>query len=111
MQTFDFVHAQNAPHWIVEKPAHTVDSALALGDGGYVAYLADSRETVDPTSGQAISGNVSVHLPAGPYLASFYSPTTGQFSPAVPISGDDKPVVLPLGPFKHDIVLRVTRAH
>ncbi|HUE15824.1 MAG TPA: DUF4038 domain-containing protein, partial [Planctomycetaceae bacterium] len=111
MQTFDFVHAHCAPHWIVEKPAHVVDSALALADGGYVAYLADSRETVDPTSGQAISGNVSVHLPAGSYLASFYSPTTGHFSPAVPISGDDKRVVLPLGPFKHDIVLRVTRAH
>ncbi len=96
---------------IVEKPAHVVDAALALPGGGYVAYLADDREATDPTSGHTISGNLSVQLPAGPYLASFYSPTTGLFSPAIPISGDDKPVVLPLAPFEHDVVLQVMREH
>jgi hypothetical protein len=44
-------------------------------------------------------------------LASFYSPTTGLLSPAIPITGDDKPVEVPLAPFEHDVVLRVTRAH
>lgn len=111
MQTVDFVHAHSAPHWIVEKPPHVVESALALPGGDYVGYLADDRESTDPTSGQTISGNVSVRLPAGAYLASFYSPTTGLRSPAIPITGDDKPVEVPLAPFEHDVVLRVTRAH
>ena len=74
-----------------------------------MAYLADDREVTDPTSGRTISGEISVHLPPGRYLASFYSPTTGLSSPAVPISGDDKPVALRLAPFEHDLVVRVTR--
>jgi hypothetical protein len=111
MGTFDFIHARPAQDWVVEKPKHVVDVPLAISDGSYVCYFADDREVTDPTAGSTISGNVSVRLPAGQYQASFYSPTSGQFSPAVPISGDDKPVVVSLAPFVHDVVLRVTREH
>ena len=108
MQTIDFVHAHPRPHWIVEKPPHVVDSALALPGGEYVAYLADDREVDDPTAGQRISGRISVHLPAGRYLATFFRrqpASTRRHS----LGSRDKPVVLQLAPFEHDVVLRVTR--
>jgi hypothetical protein len=109
MGTFDFLHAHVAPDWVVAEPEHVVDVPLALSDGGFVCYFADDREVTDPASGQTISGSVSVHLPDGNYRASFYSPTSGQFSLGVPLSGGDKPVAISLAPFEHDIVLRLTR--
>jgi hypothetical protein len=109
MGTIDFVHARIAAKLLVQKPEHVVEATLSLPGGNFVAYLADSREVTDPTSGQPISGSLSLQLPDGPYLVSFYSPTTGLSSPPMPISGDAKPVVLPLAPFEHDIVLRVER--
>jgi hypothetical protein len=86
-----------------------IDSALALPGGEYVAYLADDREVTDPEAGHPISGELSIRLPEGRYLASFYSPTTGLFSPAMPVQGDPKEVTLRLPPIEQDIVLVVKR--
>lgn len=109
MRTVDFVHAQPAPNWIVDKPSHLVDSALQLPGDNYVAYIADDREVEDPASGQAISTQIRVQLAAGRYLASFYSPTTGLESPAIRLEATDQPVAIRLAPFSHDVALRVTR--
>jgi Family of unknown function (DUF6298)/Cellulase (glycosyl hydrolase family 5) len=111
MQTIDFVHARTVPDWIANKPAHVVDSTLAFPNGDYVAYLADDREVTDPAYGQAISGKLSLRLPAGHYQVSFYSPTSGLDSPAVLVDGDEKSVDLPLAPFEHDLVIRMKHVH
>ena len=109
MQTVDFVHAHTATNWIVDKPPHVLESALSLPGDNYVAYFADDREADDPGCGQPISGHVSVRLPNGHFSASLYSPTTGLSSPAIPVSGNDEPVVIPLAAFEQDVVLRVVR--
>jgi hypothetical protein len=56
-----------------------------------------------------ISGRVSVQLPVGRYLATFFSPTTGLESAAIRLEGGEKPVAILLSPFEQDVVLRVTR--
>jgi hypothetical protein len=109
MQTIDFVHAHPAPNWIVEKPAHVVESAIELPGDNFVAYLGDEREVDDPACGQPIAGRISVQLPAGHYRATFFSPTTGLDSPAIHLDSSGKPVGLRLAPFEHDLVVRVTR--
>ena len=74
----------------------------------YVVYLADSRELGDPAAGEAISGNVSLSLPPGVYNVRLYSPVTGEYSPAIEVTGGGKSSFA-LPPFKEDIVLRATR--
>ncbi len=109
IKTIDVVHAQIAADWILREPPHLIDSALALPGGEFVAYLADDREVTDPEAGHTISGDLSIRLPEGRYLASFYSPTTGLYSPAIPVQGDPKEVTLHLPPIEQDIVLVVKR--
>jgi hypothetical protein len=109
MQTIDFVHAKPAHDLIAQAPPHVVDAALALPDGGYVAYLADDREVSDPEFGRPISGSVAVRIPKGDYRARFYSPTSGAFSSATGLEGNERPVSLEIGPFTHDLVVEVTR--
>jgi len=109
VSTIDVVHARVAADWILRKPSHLIDSALALPGGEFVAYLADDREVTDPQAGHPISGELSIRLPEGRFLASFYSPTTGLYSPAIPVHGDAKDVTLHLPPIEQDIVLVVKR--
>jgi hypothetical protein len=108
MQTIDFVHAKPAHDLIGQAPLHVVDSALALPDGGYVAYLADDREVADPGYGRPISGTIAVHLPRGHYHARFYAPTSGSFSSPLTIQSGDQPVPIELSPFTHDVVVEIT---
>ena len=110
VQTFDFVHARLARGWIVEKPKHLVDTALALADGGYIAYLADDREVADPTAGRPISGKLVVHLPAGDYRVRFYSPVKGSVTGEIPVRGDAAPAAIELPRFEQDFVVLVSPA-
>jgi hypothetical protein len=108
MASFDFIHAKLAPDWIASYPQHLTASGLSVAGRDYVAYLADSREVVDPAAGEAIGGSVSLSLPAGSYDVRLYSPVTGEYSPAIEVAGGAKsPLVLPA--FKEDIVIRATR--
>jgi hypothetical protein len=108
MASFDFIHAKLAPDWIASYPQHLTASGLSVAGRDYVAYLADSREVVDPAAGEAIGGSVSLSLPAGSYDVRLYSPVTGEYSPAIEVTGGGKsPLVLPA--FKEDIVIRATR--
>ncbi len=110
VQTFDFVHARLANVWIADKPKHLVDTALALADGGYIAYLADDREVADPTAGQAISGNLTVRLPAGEYHVRFYSPVKGSVTGESQVRGEAAPVAIRLPRFEQDLVVQVSPA-
>jgi hypothetical protein len=108
MASVDFVHSKLAPGWITEKPDHLVASALSVGDRDFSAYLADGREVTDSSAGDPISGQVAFALPAGKFAVKLYSPETGQYSPGMIVEGG-KNVVLQVGPFREDIVIRATR--
>jgi len=93
----------------VQKPQHLVDTALALADGGYIAYLADDREVADPTAGQALQGKLLVRLRAGDYRARFYSPSAGEVASHVTVRGAEAPVQIDLPKFEQDLVVLVDR--
>ncbi len=109
VRTFDLVHARVALDWVVQKPQHLVDTALALADGGYIAYLADDREVADPTAGQALQGKLLVRLRAGDYRARFYSPSAGEVASHVTVRGAEAPVQIDLPKFEQDLVVLVDR--
>ena len=108
MSSFDYIHAKLAPDWIATYPQHLTLSSLSAGERDYVAYLADSREVGDPAAGEAIGGSVSLSLPPGSYDVRLYSPVTGQYSPAIEVTGGGKSALV-LPAFKEDIVIRATR--
>ncbi len=108
IHSFDFIHAQPAPDWIVAQPTHLVTAALAKPGEDYIAYLADARELTDPAAGQPISGDVSFRLPQGNYRVSLYSPTGGTYSPCLLAEGG-RVVTFELAPFTEDVVIRATR--
>ncbi|HEV3257336.1 MAG TPA: DUF4038 domain-containing protein [Gemmataceae bacterium] len=109
IHSFDFIHAKPLPGWVSATPAAVVTTTLAVEGKDYVAYLADAREVSDPAAGKPISGKVSLALPAGSFLVRLYSPTTGQYSPAVSAEGG-KTASIELLHFRHDLVIRATRS-
>jgi hypothetical protein len=108
MNSFDFIHAQPATDWVVEKPEHLAVSGLVSAGRDYAGYLADAREVTDPHAGEAISGPLVLALPDGRFSVSLYSPVTGEYSPATVLEGG-KPARLDLLPFREDIVVRAIR--
>ena len=108
MTTFDFVHSRPATDWITSYPEQLAASGLSTSGHDYVAYLADARELSNPGAGEAIAGNISLTLPPGNYDISLYSPTTGQYSPAVEMKGGENEMMA-LPRFTQDIVIRATR--
>jgi hypothetical protein len=108
IHSFDFIHARPDAGWIESKPGPLVAATLALPGSDYVAYLADGREVTDPSAGEPVSGPVSVALPQGKYLASLYSPVTGEYSLESRVQGGPG-TKIELPPFRDDIVLRIQR--
>ena len=91
-------------------PGTVFQSTLEATGKDYVAYLADARERSDADAGKPIGGSISVALPKGEYVARFYSPVAGEYSPGIFITAEgDKRVSMELPEFRHDVVLRVTR--
>jgi hypothetical protein len=109
IHSFDFPHARPLPGWVSGQPAPLVASVLVVEGKDYAAYLADAREVTDPAAGGPVEGKVTLLLPAGPYRVRFYSPTAGVYSPAIMLEGG-KGVSVELPPFRHDLVIRATRA-
>jgi len=108
IHSFDFIHAKPSHDWLIVHAGHVVSTALAKPAQDYIAYLADGRQVPDPNVGLPIEGHLTLHLPEGEYLVRFFSPKGGEYSPGVKIIGGDS-VNLEVGPFMHDIALRVTR--
>ena len=105
MSSYDFVHAKPDTSWITASSEHLLASGLSNSGHDYVAYLADRRELSDPHAGESISGRVSLELPPGDYDVSLYSPSSGEYSPAIRITGGAK-YAMKLPHFKQDIVIR-----
>jgi hypothetical protein len=105
MASFDIVHSQPATDWIAEYPTHLVVSGLSASGHDYIAYLADSRELNDPNAGEAIAGSISLTLPPGNYDVSLYSPTSGEYSPAIQVRGGAK-IAMDLPRFRQDLAIR-----
>jgi hypothetical protein len=108
IHSFDFIKAKPLPEWIESSPPALLSASLAAVGKDYVAYLADAREVTDPNAGRPIAGPISFTVPPGAYVASFYSPHSGCYSPGADVSGGQR-VTLEMEPFEDDIVLRVTR--
>jgi hypothetical protein len=79
-----------------------------VADREYVAYLADRREIDEPGCGELVSGSATVTLPGGRYRLAAFSPTSGAWSPAMPISGGGR-TSIELPEFRHDVVLVAKR--
>jgi hypothetical protein len=108
IHSFDVIHSRLLPDWIESMPEHLVGTTLAVPGKEYIAYLADAREVTDATAGQPISGPVSFQLPGGSFEVSLYSPTSGEYSPSVLLSGG-KRVSFVLAPFRQDVAIRAIR--
>ena len=105
MNSYDFIHAKPDTSWITAPSEHLQASGLSNSVHDYVAYLADRRELSDPHAGELISGSVSLELPPGEYDVALYSPTGGEYSPAIRVTGGAK-YAMKLPEFKQDIVIR-----
>ena len=108
IHSIDLVRARPMmPGWLRERPDHTLESVFAVAGEDYCIYLADDREREEPGCGEPIEGRLCMDLPAGAFEVCCFSPVDGVYSPRVPIGGGVRRLVVP--PFRHDIVVRVTR--
>jgi hypothetical protein len=108
MDSFDYIHSKLDSDWVIAYPKNLLASGLSASGRDYAAYLADARELTDLGAGEAISGEVSISLPAGTYDLLLYSPVTGEYSPAIRVHGGEQTRVT-LPSFTQDIVIRATR--
>lgn len=108
VQSVDIIHSRPLPDWVESLPDHVLAATLAVSDKEYIAYLADAREATDAAAGQPIGGRVFFNLPDGAFQVSLYSPTSGEYSPAVALKGGRR-ASLELLPFQEDMVIRATR--
>jgi hypothetical protein len=108
IHSLDLSRARVLPGWLTTQPQHTVESVLAVEGEQYRVYLADERELDEPGAGGPIGGEIAFDLPLGRWAASCYSPTTGAWSPAMPLEGGAARLGLP--EFTDDLALRIVRA-
>ncbi len=105
----DLRRARPMPEFLGGLPTQLVGGTLGVEGEAYLAYLADARELGEPGAGTPIRSQVTLALPAGSYVANCASPTTGRWSPGIPVSSRGGAVSVPLPPFAHDLALRVLR--
>jgi len=105
MASYDFIHAKPDTGWITISSEHLLASGLSNSGHDYIAYLADLRELSDSHAGEPIMGRVSLELPPGEYDVSLYSPSSGEYSPAIRVTGGAQ-YAMKLPEFKQDIVIR-----
>ncbi|MEJ7606600.1 MAG: hypothetical protein WKF37_10085 [Bryobacteraceae bacterium] len=105
---FDLVRAKPLEEWVSNIPANTVVSSFGVEGEDFAAYLADSREVTDASSGQPLQGKVALRLPAGAFNVRLYSPVTASYSKVRRLEGGGS-LDLEVPPFRHDVVIRATR--
>lgn len=109
IHSFDFIRARPLPDWLQHEMEPVVASTMAIEGEDYISYVADAREVIDGSLGNPIEGEVAFALPAGRYQLRLYSPTSGLYSPARSLDGGGR-VTVQLDPFRHDLVIRITRS-
>jgi hypothetical protein len=109
IQSMDLIQARPAPQIVRECPQHALPSVLAVEGDDYSIYLADCRELGEPGAGEAITGEVVCDFPEGDYEMACYAPTTGLYSPWIPLHGGPN-THLCVPQFTHDIVLRIQKS-
>lgn len=108
IHSIDLVRARPLGNWLRARPEHILESVFAVDNQDYCIYLADMRELNEPGQGEPIDGEIVLDLPAGEYGVASYSPVSGLYSPALPLTGGAG-IHLALPPFVHDILIRVRR--
>ncbi len=109
IHSVDLVRGRPLPiNWLLQQPEHTIASVLALEGEDYCIYLADDREREEADCGEPIEGVLEMVLPDGDFTVSTYAPSTGLYSPALPMRGGTSVLDLPV--FRHDVVIRIQRA-
>jgi Family of unknown function (DUF6298) len=103
----DLVTGQPGLDWLDDLPSHVLGVTFGVADREYVAYLADRREIDQTGYGELIAGSASITLPAGQFGLATFSPTSGAWSPWLPLPDGRSTVDLP--PFRHDLVLVARR--
>lgn len=106
--SIDLARARPRTDVVTELPPHALSAVMAVDAEDYCIYLADEREMDEPGCGEPIRGQITMLLPSGGYTISCYSPTTGLYSPAMPVEVTEG-VQLDLPEFRHDIVMRVRK--
>jgi len=108
VHSLDLARARPAPRLVQAQPEHTVEAVLAVPGEDYRIYLADERELDEPGAGDPLRGDLVLDLPEGGYRADCFSPETGLYSPAVPLTGGPG-ARLHLPEFRQDVAVRIVR--
>jgi len=103
----DIVSCRPLSDVIIDKPDHVTDCVLGKEGADYHIYLADNRELYEEGFGSTLSGSVTVNIPAGKYIVTFFAPEFGK-------SISRNSVILPknfieLPEFTHDLVVTVEK--
>jgi Family of unknown function (DUF6298) len=104
----DLAAARPGLSWVSGVPPIVVCVGYGVAGHEYVAYLADRREIDEPGCGESVSGSATVTLPDGRFRLAAFSPTSGTWSPAMPIFGGGR-TDIELPEFRHDVVLVAKR--
>lgn len=108
IHSVDLVRARPAPQVVRACLEQALPSVLAVAGEDYSIYLADCREAGEPGAGEPVRGEVVCDLPEGDYEVACYSPTTGLYSPWIPLrGGPNTRLTVPL--FSQDILLRIKK--
>jgi hypothetical protein len=99
----DLVHGQPRLDWLDDLPSTVLCVTFGVADREYVAYLADRRELDEAGYGEPVAGSAKINLPSGDFGLATFSPTSGAWSPWLPLPGGTATVELPR--FRHDLVL------
>ena len=104
----DLIRTRPLQDVVNECPAHCVASVMGMPGDCYHVYLADAREQLDPGYGGEMQGILNLNVDAGNYTVDVFHPITGETENKPPFitEGD---VTLEVGPFIHDIVIRLRK--
>ncbi|MCC6729110.1 MAG: cellulase family glycosylhydrolase [Chthonomonadales bacterium] len=108
MHSLDLAAARPLPGIVRRAPRHALDAAFGVPGRDVAVYLADERETGEAGCGEPLEGPLEAEVGPGHYRVAALSPATGEWSPALRAEGPVACVDLP--PFRHDVLVRFTRA-
>jgi len=108
IHSLDLIRSRPLDLGLTGIPDVVVDSAFGVPGNDFALYFADARELDEPGHGDPISFNLEIPLDAHDYEVRIFSPTTGTYSASLHLKGGHG-TRLPIAPFVHDIVVRISR--